>query len=174
MQCRSLARSAARSTAPSACSSSSPATRTCARPTAESLVLTVDALLPARDVQADSRSAAPIGLVLYIEDNSINAMLIQHVVERRPDVLLVIAIDGASGIAQTRALQPDIVLLDMQLADMTGLEVIEALRGAASTRALRVVACRPTPARAAWRRRRPPAPWTTGPSRSSSTPSAGR
>lgn len=107
-------------------------------------------------------------------------MLIQHVVERWPDVLLVTAVDGASGIAQTRALQPDIVLLDMELPDMTGLEVLEVLearevlRGDASTRALRVVACRPTPTRAAWRRRRPPAPWTTGPSRSSSTSSAGR
>lgn len=79
------------------------------------------------------------GTVLYIEDNPINVMLVEAMLDGWPEVKLVGAELGARGIAQARALKPDLVLLDMQLPDMSGLEVIRALRSDPDTRDLRIV-----------------------------------
>lgn len=82
----------------------------------------------------------PSGLVLYIEDNPVNVLVIQGIFRRWPAVQLVVAEDGATGIDQAQTLRPDIVLLDMHLPDMSGLDVLTALRGNALTSDLRVVA----------------------------------
>ena len=85
--------------------------------------------------------AAPMaGRVLYIEDNPVNAMLVQHFFAAHPQVALVVADTGEQGLAQAAALQPDLVLLDMQLPDLTGLQVMARLRADARTAGLRVVA----------------------------------
>jgi len=52
----------------------------------------------------------------------------------------VIAPDGAAGLAQARALGPDVLLLDMQLPDMSGLEVLRRLKADTATRDIPVVA----------------------------------
>ena len=82
----------------------------------------------------------PSGLVLYIEDNPVNVLVVQGIFRRWPAVQLVVAEDGASGIGQAQALLPDIVLLDMHLPDMSGLNVLRALRSNDLTSALYVVA----------------------------------
>ena len=51
-----------------------------------------------------------------------------------------VAGDGASGLERARALRPDLVLIDMNLPDTTGLALIRALRGDPRTAALRCVA----------------------------------
>ncbi|URI06459.1 ATP-binding protein [Aquincola tertiaricarbonis] len=83
---------------------------------------------------------ALVGRVLYIEDNPVNATLVEHFFQRHPQVQLSLAETGQQGLALARSLQPDLVLLDMQLPDMTGLQVIARLRADRSTAALRVVA----------------------------------
>ncbi len=80
------------------------------------------------------------GVVLYIEDNPVNALLMRQVLSYLPEVTLVGAATGAEGVASAADLQPDLVLLDMQLPDMTGLEVLRRLRSSTATRGLRVVA----------------------------------
>ncbi|MFN6995237.1 MAG: ATP-binding protein [Aquincola tertiaricarbonis] len=80
------------------------------------------------------------GSVLYVEDNPVNAMLVEHWFARHPQVQLRVAETGAQGLCLAAELQPDVVLLDMQLPDLTGLEVIERLRGDARTARLRVIA----------------------------------
>jgi CheY-like chemotaxis protein len=52
----------------------------------------------------------------------------------------VVADHGAAGVAQARALLPDLVLLDMQLPDIDGIRVLELLRQDEATRGLRVAA----------------------------------
>lgn len=103
-------------------------------------------LLSETDVRAidfDAPSADgtdPSGLVLYIEDNPVNVILVESMLRCWPGVQLAVATDGASGIEQASALLPDVLLLDMHLPDMSGLEVLRALRSNATTTHLCVVA----------------------------------
>jgi len=95
------------------------------------------------DLSADSQSTSgpdPSGLVLYVEDNPVNVLLVEQMLQVWPAVQLVVAEDGEAGIRQATELRPDVVLLDMQLPDMTGLEVLKALKINAATKDLRIVA----------------------------------
>jgi CheY-like chemotaxis protein len=78
--------------------------------------------------------------VLYVEDNAVNAILVEQLLARWPLVRLVVAPDGGTGLAQARALAPKLVLLDMQLPDMTGFDVLRRLKADAATHDLPVVA----------------------------------
>jgi len=66
--------------------------------------------------------------VLYVEDNPVNALLVREVLRAHPDLQLQVAETGEAGIASARAWQPDVALIDMQLPDMHGLQVMRALR----------------------------------------------
>jgi hypothetical protein len=88
---------------------------------------------------ADARSE-PRHRLLYIEDNPVNALIIRELVGRRGDLAVHVAPDGTSGVAQARELQPGLVLLDMQLPDIDGLEVLAQLRADPATRAIPVIA----------------------------------
>ncbi|HEY0856994.1 MAG TPA: PAS domain-containing protein [Albitalea sp.] len=66
--------------------------------------------------------------VLYIEDNPVNVLLVQELVALRPRLRLHVATDGRSGIARARELRPGVVLIDLQLPDIDGFEVLRALR----------------------------------------------
>ena len=65
--------------------------------------------------------------VLYAEDNAINVELLRQVMRMRPQWHLEIARDGHAAIAMARAEPPDLLLLDMHLGDMSGLDVSDAL-----------------------------------------------
>ncbi len=82
----------------------------------------------------------PGGVVLYIEDNPVNAILVEQLLARWPKVQLIVAPDGTTGLERARAAHPDLVLLDMQLPDMGGLEVLQRLKGDPATQHLRCVA----------------------------------
>jgi len=84
--------------------------------------------------------AAPRGTVLYVEDNDVNALLVEQILARWVDLRFVRAHDGESGLALARSLQPDLLLLDMQLPDIEGEEVLRRVKADASTCRLRVVA----------------------------------
>ena len=84
--------------------------------------------------------AAPSGTLLYIEDNPVNAQIIAELIARRADLRLHIADDGLSGVAKALALKPDLVLLDMQLPDIDGHEVLRRLRSQPATAAIPVIA----------------------------------
>jgi len=75
-----------------------------------------------------------------VEDNPVNALLVSELMKRWPRVAFSIADDGASGLRQAAELRPDVLLLDMQLPDMSGLEVLRALRADEATRPITVVA----------------------------------
>ena len=77
--------------------------------------------------------------VLYIEDNAANVRLMERVFERRPDLDLISATHGLSGIDMAVDRQPDVVLLDMDLPDIHGGIVLKCLRGKPSTAAIPVV-----------------------------------
>ena len=65
--------------------------------------------------------------LLYAEDNAINVELLRQVMRMRPQWHLEVARDGHTAIAMARAEPPDLLLLDMHLGDMSGLDVSDAL-----------------------------------------------
>jgi PAS domain S-box-containing protein len=77
----------------------------------------------------DMEGAQPRGTVLYIEDNAVNALLVEQMLARWPDVRLVVAGDGATGLRLAGTLTPDLVLADLQLPDRSGLDLLRELRG---------------------------------------------
>jgi len=78
--------------------------------------------------------------VLYIEDNEVNMLIVAALVRRRPDLGFHEAQDGASGIALARQIKPALVLVDMQLPDMDGSQVLRCLRADDDTAQLHCVA----------------------------------
>ena len=67
-------------------------------------------------------------VVLYVEDNRLNATVMRHAMKRLAGVQLEIATDGQAGLDRARQLQPDLVLLDMNLPLLNGTEVLQRLR----------------------------------------------
>lgn len=66
--------------------------------------------------------------VLYIEDNISNLLLMQHIMNTAPQIELIVAKTGWEGISRAEQEVPDIVLLDLDLPDISGLEVLEQLK----------------------------------------------
>jgi PAS domain S-box-containing protein len=78
---------------------------------------------PARPAQQQRQR-----IVLYVEDNLSNITLIEHIVVHRPHVKLVAAMQGRLGLDLAREHRPDLILLDLHLPDISGEDVLYALR----------------------------------------------
>jgi len=70
--------------------------------------------------------------VLYVEDNAFNRKLVRDLLQRTAYQLLE-ATDGDSGLAAAQRELPDLVIMDIQLPKMSGLDVTRALRADATT-----------------------------------------
>jgi PAS domain S-box-containing protein len=81
----------------------------------------------------------PSRTALYIEDNLSNLKLIQKVLTQRPEIRLIAAMHGRMGLDLARQHRPDVILLDLQLPDMSGGEILDALKADAATREIPVV-----------------------------------
>jgi PAS domain S-box-containing protein len=87
------------------------------------------ALVEAGDAPARASPANGAGgQIVYVEDNPINALLMQEVIEQRPDCRLHLAVSVRDGIDLISRLRPDLVLVDLHLPDGSGLEVAEWMR----------------------------------------------
>ena len=78
--------------------------------------------------------------VLYIEDNSANMMLIEHFFESLGNIRLISAITGEQGIQLAVSNLPDIILLDINLPDKSGYDVLNELKRTTSTQHIPVIA----------------------------------
>ena len=65
--------------------------------------------------------------MLCVEDHPVCMELVESMLQTRPDIRLLKATTGREGVALARAESPDVVLLDMHLPDIGGLEVVRAL-----------------------------------------------
>jgi two-component system cell cycle response regulator DivK len=77
--------------------------------------------------------------VLIVEDNPANMTLATFLLQSAGHVVLS-ARDAETGIALARVEQPDLILMDIQLAGMDGLEATALLKSDPSTRAIPVIA----------------------------------
>jgi PAS domain S-box-containing protein len=77
--------------------------------------------------------------VVYVEDNLSNLHLVERILERRPDVRLIPALQGRIGLDLATQHQPDLVLLDLHLPDMSGEDVLRQLKGHPTTASIPIV-----------------------------------
>ena len=77
--------------------------------------------------------------VLYVDDNAENLRLVEQIMELRPDVELSCAMSGKEGLSMAKESRPDLILLDLQMPDLPGDQVLQALKSEAATREIPVV-----------------------------------
>ncbi|HEX7640232.1 MAG TPA: response regulator, partial [Burkholderiaceae bacterium] len=80
------------------------------------------------------------GQIVYVEDNPINALLMQELVAQRPACQLHLAIGVADGVAMIERLRPDLVLVDVHLPDGSGLDIARWMQGVPALTRVPVVA----------------------------------
>ena len=89
-------------------------------------------------MQGDAPPAAA-KRILIVEDNELNLKLLHDVLEAH-GYATITATEGAAVLSLAREQQPDLILLDLQLPDISGLEVVRQLKNDGDTRAIPVVA----------------------------------
>ena len=77
--------------------------------------------------------------VLYIEDDLVNFTLVERILEFRPELKLLHAVKGETGIELAGIHLPKLILLDLNLPDMHGAEVLERLQSEPRTALVPVV-----------------------------------
>jgi protein-histidine pros-kinase len=82
--------------------------------------------------------AAP--MLVYVEDNPANLRLVEEALRFRPDVRLLTATNGERGLELIRAGMPSVVLLDMNLPDISGMDLYRRLRNDPGTATIPVIA----------------------------------
>ncbi|MDL2339386.1 MAG: ATP-binding protein, partial [Pseudomonadota bacterium] len=80
------------------------------------------------------------GTALYIEDDPVNAMLMREVFGRLANWTLLEASTGAEGLLLAQSAQPQLLLTDMNLPDMSGLDIVRQIRLHPTTRRMHVIA----------------------------------
>ena len=81
-----------------------------------------------------------ISTLLYVEDNPANLMLVEDLIARRTDLRLLSASDGISGVAIARESLPDVILMDINLPGISGIQAMRILSENPATAHIPVVA----------------------------------
>jgi PAS domain S-box-containing protein len=95
---------------------------------------------PTMAVAVQGVAASYAYTLLYVEDNPANLMLVENIIERRPDIRLLSARDGHSGVATARLALPDVILMDINLPGLSGSKALEILACDPATAHIPVVA----------------------------------
>ncbi len=98
-----------------------------------------DTVRSALDAQAALSAPYNRRTVHYIEDNETNVEVMRGILMQRPQVDLRISVTGLDGLAAVRAQTPDLILLDMHLPDISGLELLRHFHADPSTSAIPIV-----------------------------------
>ena len=102
--------------------------------------LAVDGAEPTTVPEPPAPGGARLRTLLYVEDNPANLKLVEQLIARRPDMRLLSARDGTLGIELARASQPDVILMDINLPGISGIEALKILREDPATAHIPVVA----------------------------------
>ena len=102
--------------------------------------LAVDRAEPAAIAPAEVQPDARLRTLLYVEDNPANLKLVEQLIARRPDMRLLSARDGNLGIQLARSKRPHVILMDINLPGISGIEALNILREDPATAHIPVVA----------------------------------
>ena len=78
--------------------------------------------------------------ILYIEDNPLNLSVVEKFLRERNDIKLLSAPQAKLGLELARAHRPDLILMDINLPGISGMEAIEYLQTYKETENIPVVA----------------------------------
>jgi PAS domain S-box-containing protein len=120
----------------------------------ENVGTTFSVELPAADFRSENESGAPATesataadaalpgqrVVLYIEDDVANFYLLERILQSRKQIKLLSALHGSLGLELARSQKPDLILLDLNLPDMTGEQLLRTLKADPQTAMIPVIA----------------------------------
>jgi signal transduction histidine kinase/AmiR/NasT family two-component response regulator len=96
----------------------------------------------APETSITSETPAEVGqrTLLYVEDNPASMELIEQLLTRFPDIRLITALNATRGIELVRSAQPEVILMDINLPGVSGIEALRTLRADPSTSHIPVIA----------------------------------
>jgi CheY-like chemotaxis protein len=102
-----------------------------------SLAAPVEPMVPVAELTPTGQRMRTL---LYVEDNPANLKLVEKLIARRTDLRLLSAMDGNRGVELARTCQPDVILMDINLPGISGIEALRILREDSTTSHIPVVA----------------------------------
>ena len=91
-------------------------------------------------IQAPVQHGSTLRTLLYVEDNQANMQLVEQLIELRADLRLVGATDGPQGLAMAHKHLPEVILMDINLPGISGIQVLKNLREDPATAHIPVIA----------------------------------
>ncbi|MDO8206313.1 MAG: PAS domain S-box protein [Gallionella sp.] len=91
-------------------------------------------------VPSPIRRRAGVHTLLYVEDNPANMKLVEQIIARQADIHLLTAVNGSQGIELARDMRPDVILMDINLPDISGIEALKILHEDPATAHIPVIA----------------------------------
>jgi CheY-like chemotaxis protein len=95
-----------------------------------------DAAVPAARIPMSENALT----LLYVEDNPANLMLVEDLIARRDDIRLLSARDGLTGIEMVRTHAPHVILMDINLPGISGIQALRILAHDPATAHIPVIA----------------------------------
>jgi signal transduction histidine kinase/AmiR/NasT family two-component response regulator len=90
--------------------------------------------------QSQTPDGAAVRTLLYVEDNPANLDLVEQIISRRTDLRMLGATEGSIGIEFARAYQPDVILMDINLPGISGIDAMRVLRADPATAHIPIIA----------------------------------
>jgi PAS domain S-box-containing protein len=102
--------------------------------------LAVDSAEPAAPASGQASPGTVLRTVLYVEDNPANLKLVEQIIARRLDLRLLSAVNGSLGVELARSNQPEVILMDLNLPGIGGIQALKILRDDPTTAHIPVLA----------------------------------
>jgi PAS domain S-box-containing protein len=96
--------------------------------------------VPESPFQTQASSSAPLRTLLYVEDNPANLSLVEQLIARRSDIHLLTAVTGLLGIELARESLPEVILMDINLPGISGMQAMKILREDPATAQIPIIA----------------------------------
>jgi CheY-like chemotaxis protein len=89
---------------------------------------------------SDMRLAMDNRKILIVDDNAVNVLLLEKILKQISTASTISAADGNKGVARAESDLPDLILLDINLPDIDGFEVLNKLKSSEKTKNIPVIA----------------------------------
>jgi CheY-like chemotaxis protein len=102
--------------------------------------LAVERVEPTAAARGQVNPGTPRRTLLYVEDNPANLKLVEQLIARRPDIRLLSAVNGSLGVKLALDTQPEVILMDINLPGISGIQALQILREDPATAHIPVLA----------------------------------